>query len=368
MNRDQVIIRTSIIGILANVFLSIFKAFVGTFTHSIAITMDALNNLSDAMSSIITIVGTKLSNKAPDAKHPLGYGRIEYLSASIISIIVLYAGVSALIESVKSIMNPSKPDYSTVSLIIVAVAIVVKIILGRYVKHQGEKVKSNSLIASGEDALNDSIISITTLVAAGIYIFFHVSLEAYLGAIIAVVIMIAGLDMLKETLSEILGERIDSNLSKEIKKAITSFDEVHGAYDLILNSYGVDRYLGSVHIEVRDTMTAREIDELERAISTKIYQDYQVALTGISIYSLNTTNDEIQAMYSKIRQCVMGHDHVLEMHGFYVNEEEHSIQFDIIIDFKEKDRQALFTHIHDDIAKMYPDYQLYMVMDSDISD
>jgi cation diffusion facilitator family transporter len=368
MNRDQVIIKTSVTGILANVFLSIFKAFVGTLTHSIAITMDALNNLSDAMSSIITIVGTKLSNKAPDAKHPLGYGRIEYLSAAIISLIVLYAGISAFVESVKNIINPSKPDYSTVSLIIVAVAVVVKIILGRYVKHQGEKVNSNSLIASGEDALNDSIISMTTLVAAFIYIFFHVSLEAYLGAIIAAVIIKAGLDMLKETLSEILGERVDSDLSKDIKKTINEFDDVHGAYDLILNSYGVDRYLGSVHIEVRDTMTAREIDELERAISTKIYEKYQVILAGISIYSLNTTNDHIADMYSKIRQCVMSHDHVLEMHGFYVNEEEHSIQFDIIIDFKEKDRQALFNHIHDDIAKMYPDYKLYMVMDADISD
>ena len=147
MTRDQVIIKTSIIGIITNVLLAAFKAFVGIVSNSIAVTLDAVNNLSDALSSIITIVGTKLAGKLPDKKHPFGYGRIEYLSAMIVSGIVLYAGITSLVESFKKIIHPETPDYSTVSLVIIAVAVLVKIVLGKYVKSQGEKVNSCSLVA-----------------------------------------------------------------------------------------------------------------------------------------------------------------------------------------------------------------------------
>ena len=177
-DRDRTIIRTSIIGILANVFLAGFKAVVGLTSHSIAIVMDGVNNLSDAASSVITIVGTKLAGREPDREHPFGYGRIEYLSAMVISVLVLYAGISALVESVKSILHPEKPEYTVPSLVIVAVAVVVKIILGRYVKKKGEETNSDSLINSGADAMMDSVISASTLAAAGIYLVFHISLEA----------------------------------------------------------------------------------------------------------------------------------------------------------------------------------------------
>ena len=159
LNRDAVIIRTSRIGIMTNVFLAAFKALVGLASRSIAVTLDAVNNLSDALSSIITIIGTKLAGKEPDKKHPLGHGRIEYLSAMVVSGIVLYAGITSAVESVKKIIHPEVPDYSTISLFIIAVAVGVKIVLGRYVKGQGEKVNSGSLVASGSDAMFDAVLS-----------------------------------------------------------------------------------------------------------------------------------------------------------------------------------------------------------------
>ena len=162
--------RTSIIGIIANLALAAFKAAVGLLANSISVTLDAVNNLSDALSSVITIIGAKLSVKPADKKHPLGYGRIEYLSSMIIALIILYAGISAAIESVKKIITPETPDYSATSLIIIAVAVVVKIVLGTYVSRVGKKVNSDSLAASGKDALMDSIISASVLVAAVIYI------------------------------------------------------------------------------------------------------------------------------------------------------------------------------------------------------
>ena len=151
-DREKTIVRTSIIGILTNVLLAAFKAAVGIISNSIAVTLDAVNNLSDALSSVVTIIGAKLGAKAPDKKHPLGYGRIEYLSSMIVAAIVLYAGITSLVESVKKIIHPEAADYGTISLIIIAVAIVVKLVLGRYVKKQGEKVNSGALVASGKDA------------------------------------------------------------------------------------------------------------------------------------------------------------------------------------------------------------------------
>jgi len=169
-NRDKVIVRTSIIGILVNVLLAAFKAVIGVMSNSIAVILDAVNNLSDALSSIITIVGTKLAGKLPDRKHPLGYGRIEYLSAMIVSGIVLYAGITAAVESVKKIIEPQTPEYSVTSIVIIAVAVIVKIGLGKYVKGQGEKVNSGALVASGADALFDAVLSASVLACALIFI------------------------------------------------------------------------------------------------------------------------------------------------------------------------------------------------------
>ncbi|SFG14685.1 cation diffusion facilitator family transporter [Oribacterium sp. WCC10] len=367
-NRDAVIIRTSIIGIFANIFLAAFKAMVGIMSNSIAIVLDAVNNLSDAMSSVITIVGTKLAGKQPDKKHPMGYGRVEYISATIIAVIVLYAGVTSFTESMKKIIHPEAADYSTTALIIVAAGVVVKIILGRYVKSIGEKVKSDSLIASGSDATMDSIISASTLVAAVIYMFTGLSLEAWLGAVISVIIIKAGFDILKDTISQILGERVEASFSKAIKMTVASFPEIQGAYDLILHAYGPDTYMGSVHIEVPDTMNAVEIDRLMRDIQHKVYNEHKVILEGISIYSTNTKDDKTQAMLHKTREIVMSRDHVLQMHGFYVDEARKNINFDVIIDFAIKNREKIFEEIENEVHKAFPEYTLEITMDSDISD
>ena len=266
VSREKTIIKTSVIGIIVNVLLAGFKAVVGLMTHSIAIVLDAVNNISDAASSIITIAGIKLAGKEPDKEHPFGHGRIEYLSAMIISVIVLYAGISSLSESVKEIIHPETPNYNLVSLIIIAVAVVTKILLGRYIMGVGEKVNSDSLTNSGKDALLDSILSASTLAAAVIFLLFHISLEAWLGVIIAIVIIKSGFGMLRDTISQILGVRNDAELSKGIKETVEGFPDVQGAYDLVLNNYGPNRWNGSIHIAVPDTYTADQLDELIRNI------------------------------------------------------------------------------------------------------
>ena len=367
-SREKVIVRTSIIGIIANVFLAAFKAVIGFLSNSIAITLDAVNNISDAASSLITIVGAKLAAREPDKEHPFGYGRIEYMSAIIISVIVFYAGVTSLIESVKQILQPETPDYSTLSLIIVAVAVVVKIFLGRYVKNVGEQVNSDALVNSGEDARLDSVISASTLVAAGIFLTLQISLEAWLGAIISLVIIKAGIDMLKETLSKILGERNDKELAKSIRKTITAFPGVRGAYDLVLHNYGPDSWQGSIHIEVPDTYGANQLDKMLREIMVEVMQKHNVLLTAIGVYSFNTRDEEISRLEKKIREIVFSHQYVRQIHGFYLTKETKNIRFDLVISFDAPNRQVVFQEVVAHMQEEFPDYELQVVMDTDFSE
>lgn len=368
VSRNGQIVKTSIVGIMANVGLSLLKFIIGTISGSIAITLDAVNNLSDAASSVITIVGTKLAAKPSDKKHPFGYGRIEYLSAMIISVIVLYAGITSLKESVDKIIHPEAAEYTMISLIIVAIGVVVKIVLGRYFVGVGKKVNSDSLVNSGKDASLDSVISASTLVAALIFILFGVSLESWLGAIISIVIIKSGIDMLRETLSEILGQRADKDLVREIKDTARSFDGVSGVYDLVLNNYGPDVFNGSLHIEVPDTYSAAQIDELTRKISYAVYMKHHVILTAISVYSLNTRDPKVVEMRENVRKLVMSEQYVLQIHGFYVDEEAHTIRFDLVVSFNSPDRVATYHQAVEKVKKAYPDYKIIAVMDTDFAE
>ncbi|MBR2287132.1 MAG: cation transporter, partial [Clostridia bacterium] len=356
---------TSFIGILVNVLLAAFKAVVGLITHSIAVTLDAVNNLSDAMSSVITIVGTKLAGKAPDSKHPLGYGRIEYLSAMIVSALVLYAGITSLVESVKSIIHPETPDYSTVSLIIIAAAVIAKVLLGTYVRRTGKRVHSASLEASGSDALFDAIISASVLLCAVLYLIFGLSLESYAGAVISIVIIRSGIGMLRDTLDDILGKRYDDELLSAIRQTVAKDPEVHGVYDLILHAYGPDLNFGSVHVEVRDTMTAPEIDLMERRIASMVFKDHGIVLTSISIYAMNDSTPEMKSIRNTVMGIVTGFDGVLQVHAFSANPEKKILTLDIVLDFAVKDRSALFAQIREAVQQAFPDYTLYLTLDID---
>lgn len=367
VSRENAIVRTSLIGIGANVLLATFKAIVGLAANSIAVILDAVNNLSDALSSVITILGAKYASKKPDKKHPLGHGRAEYLSATIVSALVLYAGFASLIESVKKIITPEKPDYTFLSLAIIAVAVVVKILLGTYVKKTGEKLNSASLVASGSDASFDAIISFSVLVSAIISMLFHINLEAWLGVVISGFIIKSGIEMLLETVDELLGARVDADTVRGIRQTILQNEpEVSGVYDVILHSYGPDKLIGSAHIEVPDTMSINELDSLERRIADRVAKEQGIFLVGIGIYSRNTGNDEAAQIREQITKIITAHDGVLQVHGFNIDLEAKSISFDVILDFEVEDRNALFMEIVSEVHEAFPEYQLVPTLDLDI--
>lgn len=364
--RSTTIVKASFIGILTNILLVIFKASIGILTNSIAILLDAVNNLSDVLSSTVTIIGAKLSEKEADKEHPLGHGRIEYLSAMIVASIILYAGITALIESIKKIISPATAEYTSISLIIMGVSIIVKILLGTYVKKIGQKVESQSLIASGKDALFDAVISTSVLATALIFMFYKISLEAYVGVLISVVIIRSGIEILKESTDDILGKRVDKALLKKIKKTICEDHNITGAYDLMLHNYGPQKYVGSVHIEILDTMTADKIDILEREIVDNIFEKYGVFLAGISIYSINTKNPIITEMHLNILKMATSFEGVLQFHAFYVDLNQKTIRFDIVVDFSIPDKDELQMELKNRIKKEYPEYEVYIRIDMDI--
>ncbi|MBQ9686660.1 MAG: cation transporter [Oscillospiraceae bacterium] len=364
ITREKQITRTSVVGIVANLFLAGFKAAVGLLAGSIAIVLDAVNNLTDALSSVITILGVKLARRRPDEKHPFGYGRIEYFSAVIIAAIVIGAGATSLIESLQKIFSPDVPDYTVVTLVIVAVAVVVKLLLGRYVKAQGEKFNSDALIASGSDASFDAILSASTLVGALITLIFHISLDGIIGTVIAVFIIKAGLEMLMESVDSIMGARPDSAITKEIKAAVNRVPGVLGAYDLILHNYGPDSAIGSVHVEVSSDTDAAALHRMTREIQTAILDRFHVFLT-VGMYAVDAAHESDRL---HINDLVTRHPGVLGSHGIYFDEENHLLSFDILVDFTVKDKGALCRSIQAELQPAFPDYTIAINCDADYSD
>ena len=367
MERDKIIINTSIKGIVVNIILVIFKAIIGLFANSIAIILDAVNNLSDALSSIITIIGTKLARKAPDKKHPYGHGRIEYFASVIIAVIVLVAGLTSFKESVLKIISPEETNYTVISLIIISVTVITKFVFGKYVKNVGDKVNSSSLKASGTDAFFDAILSFSTLVAGIISIIWNLNIEGFLGIIIAIIIIKSSIEILKETIDNMIGTRIDQNLAKNIKDTINQFDNVNGTYDLILHNYGPNDVMGSAHIEVPDEITAKDIHVLTRTIETKIYKEFGIILT-LGVYASNTRSKDSLEIKKSIESIIKDYDSILQMHGFYIDDLNKTVMFDLIIDFEEKETERIKNEIINKLKEKYPKYNYSIIIDNDFSD
>ena len=367
MDRSSQIIKTSWIGIATNVLLAGFKAVVGILASSVAIVMDAVNNLSDALSSVITIVGTKLSQRPADRKHPFGFGRIEYFSAIIIAVIVLSAGITSLIESVKKIFHPTEPSYTTVTLIVIIVAIVVKLILGQYVKRKGEQLNSDALIASGSDALFDAVITLATLVSAGVMLLWHVSLDGILGALISLVIIKAGVEMLASPVNELLGASIPAELTRQIRQEVSAFEGVHGVFDLILHNYGHDVKIGSLHINVYDTMSAHDIHRLTRQISTEMFRLHGI-ITTVGVYAVATGDNRRAELQSKVMQTLAAHRDIVQVHGFLYSERDNMLSVDVVPDITVHDDDALVSRLTAEIQPFVPEMKVVVVVDHNYSE
>lgn len=369
MNREKKIIQTSIIGVIGNVLLVAAKAFIGLLANSISIITDAVNNLSDALSSIITIIGTKLSTKKPDKKHPFGHGRVEYLTSLIIGVLVLVAGGTAIYESIMILVNKSMPEHSVVSIIIISIAIAVKIGLGLYFRFVAKKVNSEPLKASGKDALFDALLSVATLVGIIVSMLTNLpfNVEGIIGIVIGLFIIRSAIEILRDGISLIIGERASQDYVNTIKRLVVSFPQVQGVYDLIINNYGTNKSIASVHIEVDDNLTARDIHHLTRNITEKVYAETGAILT-VGIYAKNEGDEQIKSIKKFIQDSIKDNKQIKQLHGFYVDEDRKLITFDLVFEFECEKPQEVIADLTSKLKEKYPEYNFYIVQDTDFTD
>ena len=362
MNREREIIKASVVGIVGNMLLVTFKLIVGIASRSIAIILDAVNNATDALSSVVTIVGTKLAGRRPTRRYPFGYGRIEYLTSMLIAVIILVAGLISLRESIIKIIHPATPSYSLLTIAVIVVAILAKIAIGIYFKHEGNKTNSQALLASGVDSNYDAVLSAGTLVVAFAQNVWNLNIDGIVGLIISLVVCKAGIDVLGDALGPIIGQRESDGLGRDIDKYIASFPGVRGVYDLILDDFGPNEIIGSIHIEVDDDMTARQIHELSHRIAEGALKRYGIVLT-VGIYAANTSGT-YAPMRSRLQEIVKSVPRVLEVHGFYVDGATKNVYFDLVVDFKANGEEVRRV-VESALQKDYPGYTFDVTIDAD---
>lgn len=360
-NRSKKIMKVSIIGIISNIILAIVKIALGTWTGSVAIVSDAVNNITDSSSSIITIIGTKLSEKAPDKEHPFGHGRTEYLTSLVIGVIILVTGIQMLISSFMSFSKHTEYNYSILSIIIMLLTIVTKIILGIYTEKNGTTLGSEALIGSGKDAKNDAFVTSVALVSAFVYMLTKVSLDAIAGAVISLFVIKAGYDLLQETLKKILGERADAALASAIYGIVEKEDIVLGSHDLILNNYGPKTILGSINLDVDHEKTVGEIYPIFHHLQLEIYEKLKVFLV-FGIYSIDDHSDMAKKVWEVLHKFEKEEVYVLGCHGVIVEEERKELYCDILIDF-DADRNKLKTKLEKILLDKFPEYDPHITID-----
>ena len=366
MNRDKQIIKVSIHGILTNIALVAFKGIVWFLSNSIAIVLDALNNLSDVISSLVTIIWIKLSSKKPDKEHPYWHWRVEYFAAIVISIIILIAWVAAAKESIEKIIHPVETHYTIVTIIVVTFAIFVKYFLSKYFTKEWKKLNSGSLSASWADAMNDCLIAWSTLIAALISIFFHIWIEWYIWVIISIFIIKTWVEIFRDTIREIIWTRADPELVSKLKLKVLSYEWVLWVYDIMLHNYWPNKIIWTVHIQVNDDMTAKEIHILTRNIQIWVYSTFGIVLT-IWIYASND-GWEFWEIKKELNEIIKKYENIIQMHGFYVDNVSDNISFDLIFDFKEEHPEKIVCRIKKEIKDKFPKYKYNVIIDTDVSE
>lgn len=358
-----------VIGILVNVILSVFKLLVGSLTNSISITADAVNNLSDAASSGISLIGFKIASKPADPEHPFGHGRIEYISSVIVSFLILLMGFEVLKDSVDKIINPQKVEFSYVAVIVLAVSILSKLWLAYANNKVGKKIGSLSMSAVVKDSISDSIVTAVALVSLVLSKFVSFPVDGITGIIVSVFVFIAGINALKETLGPLLGQPPEKELVEQIKEEVLSYDEVVGIHDLIIHDYGPSRLFGSVHVEVPcdvDLMSTHDtIDLIER----KIMEKYKMLLV-IHLDPLDINNEHINRLYGLTKKIVKEIDPQLNLHDFRaVDGPTHTnFIFDLVVPFEYPIKNsALIKMIESKLSEVDESYFVVINIEHDYS-
>lgn len=363
-SRESIIAMTSGLNIVMNLIVASFKVLVGYLASSIAITSEGINNFSDVATSVLTLLGTKLASKHPDENHPFGYGRIEYLTGLVIAVMILVTGIETLKSAVELIFHPAPLSFSALSIAVVAVSCVIKFVMGVYTIKMGKKAESSALEAVGLDCRNDSFVSIVTIISAFVFIFAHISIDAYVGIFTSLLIIKAGVDVLKDTLSEILGRPGEKELAAALYKEIRRTDGIINAADMMLHNYGPDSYSGSVNIEIDHKKTVGEIYQFIHELQLRIMHEYHVTMV-FGIYAVNNDEPFMKEIRKNVSVFVKETEHVKSFHAVYVNTETNTLYCDLIVDYDLRDWDGLRQKFMDYIKPLYPDKEIELVIETE---
>lgn len=362
--REGIISGTSVLGIIVNLLIAAIKIVLGLLANSIAIVSEGVNNASDALTSVLTLVGTKLAGKKPNRKHPFGYGRIEYLTSLIIAILILVTGFEMIKSSVELILHPEPMDISLIALMAVAISAVIKFFLGVYTIKQGRKADSGSLTAVGLDCRNDSFVSVITIASAIVFLVFEVSVDAYVGIFTSLIILKAGFEVLKDTVGELLGKPGKEELAAKIYREVRSTEGVLGAADMMLHNYGPDAYSGSVNIEMDHEKTVGEVYGVLHELQLRIMDEYKVTMV-FGIYAVDNDHEEVKQIRKTITNFVVNQEHVKSFHAVYLDPNSPRLYCDFIVDYDLKDWDALRRDFTAYMAEHYADKEIILTIETE---
>ena len=353
--RNRVIIKYSITGIVMNLMLAVFKIAAGVAAHAHAVMLDGVNSLSDMISSLLTLLSSCIAGRRGTKDHPLGYGRLEYISSLVVTMIIMYIGVITLIRTVKAIIHPhDPPHYSTLLIVIMIVSFVCKAAYGVIMRKRGRGLNSAAMIMTGTESLGDALISLSILAAIVIYRAAGVDVEHWLCIIIALMIIHTGVDMIRECVTKILGTRLSDEDRKRTAAIAAGFDEVLNVSNLMIHNYGEGCDVGSLDIEVDEDLTAAEISRLTRRI-IRSAAEQGVTLTSVGISCTNTTDPEALGMWDDIIAVARKHEGVKRVHSLMVDREENVVSFAVVPDYSVKRRDESIQAFIRELGERYPE-------------
>ena len=356
----------STLGIFLNVLLFAAKYAAGLISGSIAITADAFNNLSDAGSSAISLVGFRLSSKKPDLTHPFGHGRLEYISGLCVAALILIMAFELLISSVQKIINPEPVESGVLSAVILVVSICVKVYMWSYNRAVGEKISSSAMKATATDSLSDSIATFVVLLSMSIDRFFHISIDGYAGVLVALFIFFAGIGVAKDTLSPLLGQMPDPELVQRIEDIVMSQEKIIGMHDLVVHDYGPGRLMMSLHAEVDGREDIFQLHDAIDLVERKLGEELGCEAT-IHMDPVVCDNEAVNAEHAKLLEVIAGIDDVLSMHDFRMvaGPSHTNLIFDVVVSCDtSKTPDEIREEICDAVSKKMPGHFAVVTVDT----
>ena len=363
--RKKVLRSSAVTGIASTAFIAVLKLIIGLASGSVAIISDAANNLSDMLSSIVTIIGFNASTRRPTHSHPLGFGRMEYISALFVAFLVIFTGASFFRTSIDRIMEPSPVTISIPMVIILVMTILIKLGLWRINIKNGKKIESEALSASGSDALSDALATTVTIVAAIASRFSTLPIDGVAGIIVSVFILYAGITSVVGTVSTIVGERPTKDTVKLLRSLINNHPPLTGGYDIQIHTYGPSRSIGTCNVEVPSDSLTEEVFDAMTDAQEEILDKMGIYMT-FGMYAVNTKNPVVQLMKQEVLKVLKTTSPaVLSIHGFHVHFEDSRVHFDVVVDFTVTDLAAFRAAEQKALEEAFPTYKFSFNIDPD---